>query len=246
MYTKELARDNMGNIENEKFMVLSVIGPHTGETEVEILRRKIMDISNVGTTFWLIKSCSAKPDLVQQFCRYARAESRSAFAALIEPSARKSIPPTKDTSIARARTIAIAKKYSADKAKWTEFPIGLTPVTGKIDGNTFALLFDRIELPPTSNIIDLWNYADFFNQENAITIRQRSSTLCAVKKDMSGCNNKIKSRFRKVLAVGRLRYPYCVWVGARRLLRRKWASIPPILSYASSQILQGSARITRE
>jgi hypothetical protein len=229
----------MDNIENEKFVVLSVVGPHAGETEGEIFRRKITDITNMGTTFWLIKSHKAKPDLVQQFCRCARAESRNAFAVFIEPSAKGCAIPTRDG--ARAHAISTVKKYSADKTEWTEFPMGLTPVTGKIDGISFALLFDRLELLATRRIIDLWNYADFFNQENPIRIRQRSSTLCAMKKDMSRSKNKIKSRFRKVVAVGRLRSPYCVWVRVRAL-RRKWTSTHPILSCASSQILRGSAR----
>nr|MDO8098465.1 hypothetical protein [Candidatus Njordarchaeota archaeon] len=237
---KGIRGDNMDNIENEKFVVLSVIGPHAGETEGEIFRRKIMDITNIGTTFWLIKSYKAKPDLVQQFCRCARAESRNAFAVFIEPSAKKPAVPTRDG--ARTHAISTAKKYSADRTEWTEFPIGLTPLTGKIDGITFALLLDQLELLPTRRIIDLWNYADFYNQENPITIRQRSSTLCAMKKDMSRSKNKIKSRFRKVVAVGRLRNPYCVWVRVRALLRRKWTSTHPVLSCTSSQILRGSAR----
>ena len=196
--------DNMDNIENEQFVILSVIGPHAGETEDEIFRRKIRDISNIGKTFWLIKSYNAKPDLVQQFCRYARAESRNTFTVFIEPSTKGGAIPTKESSGAR--------EYSEDKTKWTGFPIGLTPVTGKIDGNTFALIFDRLELLPTRTNIDLWNYAGFFNQENPITIRQGGSTLCAIKKDMSRCKNKIKSRFRRVVAVGKLCNPYCVWL----------------------------------
>ncbi len=194
----------MDNIEDERFLVFSVNGPHAGETEDEIFRRKIMDISNAGKTFWLIRSYNAQPDLVQQFCRYSRAESRNAFTVFIEPSKKGGAKPTKESSS--------ASEYSADKTKWTEFPIELTPVTGKINGNSFALVFDRLELLPIRTNIDLWNYAGFFNQENPITIRQGGSTLCAIKKDMSRCKNKIKSRFRRVVAVGKLCNPYCVWL----------------------------------
>jgi len=194
----------MDNIEDEKFVVLSVIGPHACETEEEIFRRKIMDIINMGKTFWLIKSYNSKPNLVRQFCRSAGTESRETFIIFIEPSTKGGAKPTKKSSSAR--------EYSEDKITWTELPIGLTPVTGKMDGNTFALVFDLLELFPAKKTIDLWEYADFFKQENPITIRQGGSTLCAIKKDMSRGKNRIKSRFRKIVAVGKLCNPYCVWL----------------------------------
>jgi len=54
---------------DSKYLIISVIGPHAGETENTIFKRKIEDINNVGKTFWLIKSHLSKPDMVQQFCR---------------------------------------------------------------------------------------------------------------------------------------------------------------------------------
>ena len=89
-------------------------------------------------------------------------------------------------------------------------PIGLTPVTGKIDSEAYALIFDRLEI--SQGEIDLWKYADFFDQNSPIKIYQGASTLCAVKKDMSSKSDKIKSRYRKIVAIGILCPPYGVWL----------------------------------
>jgi hypothetical protein len=60
--------------------------------------------------------------------------------------------------------------------------------------------------------IDLWHYADFVNQESPIRMILGCSTVCAIKKDMQGHPERLKSRFRRVVAVGLLVAPYCVWV----------------------------------
>ena len=53
---------------NEKYIVISVMGPHAGESEDEIFQRKIGDISKIGLSLWLIKSHQAKPNMVQDIC----------------------------------------------------------------------------------------------------------------------------------------------------------------------------------
>ena len=40
---------------NNQYCLLSVMGPHAGETPEVIFERKINDIKNIGKTFWLIK-----------------------------------------------------------------------------------------------------------------------------------------------------------------------------------------------
>ena len=58
----------------EKFIVISIMGPHAGESEDEIFQRKIDDISKIGLTFWLIRSHQAKPNMVQEICQSAKKE----------------------------------------------------------------------------------------------------------------------------------------------------------------------------
>jgi len=102
--------------------------------------------------------------------------------------------------------------FSADKQGWSEFPKGISPVTGKIDGNAYALVFNELKL--VDGVIDLWDYVDCFNQVKSLEIMRGASTLCAIRKNISKIpsQKKIKSRFRRILAVGKLCSPYGVWL----------------------------------
>jgi len=193
----------MRNFLNEKYVIISVMGPHAGESEDKIFKRKIEDVNKIGLTFWLIKSYQSKPKRVQCFCKKAKTENKDVFCIFVEASSRGGATPTK--------TASSAKSYSKDEITWNNLPTGLTPVTGKIDRSTYALVFNQLELVH-DKIIDLWDYADFFNQKQPLKILQGGSTLCAIKKDMSNHSDKIKSRYRKVIAVGKLCEPFCVWL----------------------------------
>ncbi|MCK4781446.1 hypothetical protein KAS79_00775 [Candidatus Parcubacteria bacterium] len=184
------------------YILISVVGPHAGELEKEIFQRKIKDIDNVGFTFWIIRSFQAKLEMVQTICKKAKIENKNVFCIFIKPSIKGGATPTKNS--------LSAKYYSQDKKQWKKIPNRLSPVTGKIDKTSYALLFNKLEL--ISDEIDLWNYADFFNQEKPIRIFRGGSTLCAIKKDVKNQNNKIKSRYRKIIAIGKLSKPFCVWL----------------------------------
>lgn len=185
-----------------KFVVISVIGSHAGESETEIFNRKIQDIYNVGLTFWLMKSHKAKPQMVKQLCIEASNKNTKSYCIFIDASSKGGAIPTK--------TAASAKSYSKDKLTWDVLPHGLSPVTGKIDNNAYALVFDQMET--ADDAIDLWKYADFFDKNSPIKIMQGASTVCAIKKDMTNHSDKIKSHFRKVIAVGKLCEPFCVYL----------------------------------
>ena len=188
----------------EKFVVISVIGPHAGENESEIFDRKINDIKVSGITFWLIKSYRAKPDMVQTICSHAKKERENVLCFFIEPSSAGGSVPTKTSSF--------AQMFSSDMIRWSEFPVGISPVTGKIDSNAYALVFNELKLK--NGVIDLWSYADFLNPLKPLKIMQGASTLCAIRKNMSKMpsQEKIKSRFRRIVAVGKLCSPYGVWL----------------------------------
>lgn len=187
-----------------RYTAISVIGPHAGELEDKIFRRKISDIEVVGRTFWLIRSHRSKPDMVQAICNHARSEGYSVPCIFIEPYSNAGSTPTK--------TSDSAIMFSADRASWSKFPELLSPVTGKIDSTAYALVFDALK--PEHGVLDLWGYADFFNPERPLRIMQGASTLCALQKDMTGFDDseKIKSRFRRIVAIGNLCEPYAVWL----------------------------------
>jgi len=186
-----------------KFIVISVMGPHAGESEHEIFQRKIGDIKKMSQTFWLIKSYRAKPNMVQQICQTAKKENREIYCVFIEASSSKGATPTKEASF--------AESYSADGKKWKDLPKGLSPVTGKVDGSAYALVFNQLELV-LGKRIDLSNYANYFRQDHPIRILQGASTLCGIKKDMRSHKDRIKSNDRKVIAFGKLCEPFCVWL----------------------------------
>ena len=187
---------------HDEYVIISVMGSHAGESENEIFSRKIQDTRKVGKTFWLTRSRQTKPLMVQSICKEADRKGSKVSTIFIEAS---SIGGALPTSSAHATT-----HYSADRKKWENLPIELTPVTGKIDSGAYALIFDKLEL--SQGTINLWKYADFFDQNSPIKISQGASTLCAVKKDMSSKSDKIKSRYRRIVAIGTLCPPYGVWL----------------------------------
>lgn len=186
------------------YVLISVMGPHASESEQEIFDRKISDIEKIGKTFWLIRSRCAKPDMVQAICSEAKNANQEVYCLFIDPSSRGGSTPTK--------TSVPARMYSEDERIWPELPQDLSPVTGKIDRNAYAIIFDNLEV--YEGLLDLWNFADFNNLSEPLRIAQGASTLCAVRKDMSTVPNskKIKSRHRNIVAIGRLCEPYGVWL----------------------------------
>lgn len=179
--------------------IVSVMGAHAGEEAIQIFTRKIKDIERINRTFWLIKSPKAKPAIVQEMCSL-----NSAFAVFVEPATRNGARP--------ATSEQQAISFSENGLTWNPLPKGLGPVTGKLNSKAYALVFDRMETMHDSDEIDLWNYADFILPENPIRLILGCSTVCATKKAMEEHPERLKSRFRRIVAVARLASPFCVWV----------------------------------
>ena len=178
--------------------VVSVMGDHAGESVDAIFKRKIADIGRTRRTFWLMKSPKARPAQVQGICRPV-----PAFTIFVRPATKGGARPTK--------TETAAREYSADGQSWHPLPQGIGPVTGKLDAGAFALVFDKMEIVP-SGTLDLWGYADLSDPQKPLKFIIGCSTLCAVRKDMTSHFERIKSRYRGVVAVARLADPYCVWL----------------------------------
>lgn len=179
--------------------IISIMGDHAGEGVATIFERKIEDITKCEVTFWLIKSPKAKPDLVQKMCR-----ANPVYVLFVEPATKGGARPT-----------VAAKKvteFSEDGVAWNKLPPGLGHVTGNLNSCAYALVFDELQVLDESRKVDLWNYADFDNPERPVKTILGCSTICATKKKMANHPEKLKSRYRRIIAVARLIKPYCVWV----------------------------------
>ena len=184
--------------------IITIVGPHAGETEDKILSRKVSDIEKAGKTFWVIKKISEKTlKEVQEFCENSKSEVKIYF---ISPAA-KAKPTKSDTK----------NKEYFDGDNWEKIPEGISPVTGK----GYAFILKKLEMQdnsPKENFelftqtkIDINEYA----KESAlepIKFSQKTSTILAIKEDMTSHENKNISNIRTVWAVGTLEKPYYVKV----------------------------------
>jgi hypothetical protein len=177
--------------------VLSVIGDHAGESVCAIFKRKIADIERKGLTFWFIRSPKTLPVRVQEICRHSRT-----YTLFVEPATKGGTRPTVVEDVAR--------EYSKDGVLWHRLPKDLSPVTGKLNKCATALVFDM--MTTINGTLDLWDYGDFSDIHKPIRFMLGSSTVCAVRNETKLHPEKMKSRYRGIVAVARLANPYCVWL----------------------------------
>jgi len=196
---------NVGHeiMDTQGYNLFSVMGPHAGEGSAAIFARKIADVRNAGRTFWVVRSHKARPDMIQSVGATVCGRSSDALCAFLVPSSPGGAVPTK--------TACAAVEYSSDRCEWSPLPHGITPVTGQLTPSTCALVFDHLCLL-TSAVVDLWHYADFFEPEQPVRIRQGASTLGVIRKNTSTHPDRMKSHIREVIAVGRLVHPFAVWL----------------------------------
>src|SRR5437867_7287334 len=171
----------------EKYAIISVMGPHAGETSDEIFHRKINDVKSIGKTLWVVKSYKAKPNIINALVTKAKNENLNPYCIFIEPSTKGGARPTVTTEQ--------ATYFSEDKIHWEPLPPRLSQVTGKIDKNSYALVFDELQLLNENASLNLWNYAEFENQSQPIRPELGTSIICSVLKDMS---NHPRSEERRV------------------------------------------------
>jgi len=179
--------------------VISVMGAHAGEDADAIFSRKIGDCRRVGRTYWVAKSAKSRPAQVQALC-----SSSTCYVIFVEPAAPGGARPTKESDS--------ATEYSCDRATWLPLPRGIGPVTGQLDVSAAALVFDQLTIDADNRTLDLWGYADDADSDKPLRFILGLSTVCAVQKDMSGHPRRMKSRYRRIVAVARLAEPNCVWV----------------------------------
>lgn len=178
--------------------VVSVMGDHAGEATAAIFDRKIADIERAGVTFWLMRSPKSRPPQVHEICR-----PFPTYAIFVEPATKGGARPTtkEDAAI----------EYSEDRIIWRKLSKDLSPVTGKLDSGATALVFNMMTTD-VSGALDLWDYAEALDLRKPLRFILGCSTVCAVRKDMKSHPDKMKSRYRGIVAVARLTDPYCVWI----------------------------------
>lgn len=174
--------------------LLSVIGPHAGESVEQIFKRKIEDADKLQQTFWVFKSYFCTPDMVHRLC-----QQRTIKCYFLEPKSRGGSAPTTGAEV--------GTEYSSDRRSWTSLPVGLSPVTGKLgrDGAT-ALVLKSIVVSAVPIWIDLNRFNNIANG-TPVAFRQGGSTVCAEPRE-----NSIGQDLRQIAAIAELCEPFCVWV----------------------------------
>lgn len=179
--------------------IISVMGDHAGEGVDAIFHRKATDIKQAEKTFWVMKSPKARPAQVQSLCK----NIPYVYTIFVEPATKGGARPTtrEDAAI----------EYSEDRQVWYRLPEDISPVTGKIDTSAAALVFDMMTTA-VNGTLDLWDYGDFSDTQKPLKFILGCSTVCAIRKDMTPHPERMKSRYRGIVAVARLVEPYCVWL----------------------------------
>jgi len=178
--------------------VISVMGEHAGEDANFIFDRKQSDINQTGKTFWLIRSRKARPAHVQKMC-----STSPGYTIFIEPATKGGARPTIEADA--------ATEYSHDRALWHPLPVGLSPVTGKLDTAATALVFDMITTK-VSGVLDLWEYSEDSDIHSPLKFKLGCSTVCALQRESRSHPQRMKSRYREIVAVARMKEPFCIWV----------------------------------
>jgi hypothetical protein len=174
--------------------VISVMGKHAGEGANFIFDRKISDIEQTGKTFWLVRSPKARPAHVQKMC-----STSPGYMIFIEPATKGGARPTIEAEA--------AKEYSHDRALWHRLPVGLSPVTGKLDTGATALVFDTLTAN-VSGVLDLWEYSEYSDIHAPLKFILGCSTVCAVRRESRTHPQRMKSRYREIVAVARMKEPF--------------------------------------
>ena len=191
-------------IQKSKYVIISVIGPHAGEPLNQIFSRKMTDVKKAGKTFWVISSNKASLELIHQMKTNALKENKDIFCIFIEPRKPGTSHDTKHSEH--------AKEYSEDNKIWQSFDEKTSPVTGKMTTNSYAMVFEKISLIESELKLNLWDYADFDNQNEPIKLNQFRSSFCGIQKNMFDNPNKMKSNLRKIVAVAKLHSVGAIWL----------------------------------
>jgi hypothetical protein len=166
-----------------KTSIITIIGPHAGETVESILTRKSKDIESSGFTLWGVANAPIHQAIDMETDR----------ALFLEASSKNSAKPTKSAKE--------ATEYSTDGgASWKKIPEGMSKVTGAIGPNYTALFITDMKFVNES--LNLWDYSDIPSGPAKIALGK--STILVLEKDSSRCYDRMKSNKRKVRCLATL------------------------------------------
>lgn len=182
-----------------KYVVISVMGPYAGESEGDIFRRKTEEIEKHGFTFWHHQSYQAQPGMVQQTGEIAAREGELVYFILTRTGSRGS---GTDTKRSRQATMFSKEEFGV----YSPIPEGIYVETGK---RPYAIVIRGLILARWT--VDLWEYCDMFGK-GAVKTRQGGSTVCVFKASSHHIEDRMKSRFRDVIAYAEIIEPFSVWL----------------------------------
>lgn len=171
-------------------VLLSVMGPHAGENVEKIFARKREDILVTGKTLWLCRSPAARPDRVKTFTPCP--------VIFLAPSTKNGARPTVSSDR--------AMEVSLDRTVWSPIPNDITPVTGNLSDGAYAFVLTSLVMG--GGEVDLWQFA--MSDGRAVRFKLGASTLSATKTYTGDSPDRMKTRFRRVLAKGTVES--IVWV----------------------------------
>ena len=182
----------------KKYLIISVIGTHAGEDISQILFNKQKELESKGRTYWLLRSFRAKTLQIQKICEQATKERDSIYCLFINPSRENGARPTTHNSK--------VKYVSENGNNWRALPKGVK-ITGKVDRQSTALVLNELYLTSPIPNIDLWKFSEF-ETDDPLKLQLGASTICCKNIPSKG----MQSRYRDVIAFGKLIHPYAVYV----------------------------------
>ena len=177
------------------YLIITIVGSHAGEELKNIFLRKQKDIEKTKKTYWLLKSFKAKTDHIQEFCNLAKKDNQECYCLFIEAGSKNGAKPTINNQL--------AKEISKDGLLWQKAE---HTITGKVDKQSTALVMSKLTILDKPELFDFWNYSE--PNKVPIKLQLGASTGCCIKRKSKG----MVSRYRNIVAIGKLINPYAVWV----------------------------------
>jgi hypothetical protein len=172
--------------------ILSIIGWHAGESPNTIINRKRADIQKAKITIWLYQSQLAS---VQDVQRFGNSHPNTTVFFL-------------EGSAYPATTAQSARDMSSNRSNWVPLPQGISDVTGKLPSG--GLVIGTLSSALSDHEIDLWDYFEH-STSKPLRFRQGASTACVIV-SQNGPVQGMRSRIRKVVAIGQLAPPHAVYL----------------------------------
>jgi hypothetical protein len=174
-------------------VILSSVGKHAQQGWQTIIDRKRRDIANVGHTIWVTNSQAAAPQIVQTFC-HKHCAQHVIFVAKVRKD------PGSETKFKDP-----AQSFSPDNITWRPLPPGLSEVTGRITRVTTGFTFDALS-QITYGTLKLDEYV---KDLDGLPLTKLTNIGSAYPVRHANAENAI---LYEILAVGRLAYPFAVWL----------------------------------